>query len=72
MQVVGYVRVSIEDQVKEGTSLAAQQARIDTYTVVQDWALDEAVVAMMHAWRAAGLSYRAVADELNWAGSPHG
>lgn len=189
MQVVGYVRVSTEDQAKEGISLAAQQAKIDAYTVVKDWALvevirdegqsakdinrpglqrvlrlvesravaavivykldrltrsvadldklmklferrsvalvslqesldattatgrlmmnllasvsqwerevigertkdalqhlkaqglryckalyeDEAVVAMMHAWRAAGLSYRAVADELNRAGTP--
>jgi DNA invertase Pin-like site-specific DNA recombinase len=37
MQVVGYIRVSTEDQAREGVSLAAQWAKGDAYAVVKDW-----------------------------------
>jgi len=43
MKVVGYVRVSTEDQAREGVSLAAQQAKIEAYAVVKDWTV-EAVI----------------------------
>jgi DNA invertase Pin-like site-specific DNA recombinase len=39
MPVVGYVRVSTEDQAREGVSLAAQQAKLEAYAVVKDWML---------------------------------
>jgi site-specific DNA recombinase len=39
MRVVGYIRVSTEDQAREGVSLAAQQTKIDAYCVVKDWTL---------------------------------
>jgi DNA invertase Pin-like site-specific DNA recombinase len=32
MKVIGYIRVSTEDQAKEGVSLKAQQARIKAYS----------------------------------------
>jgi DNA invertase Pin-like site-specific DNA recombinase len=35
MQVVGYIRVSTEDQAREGVSLAAQRAKIDAYALVK-------------------------------------
>jgi site-specific DNA recombinase len=37
MRVVGYVRVSTEDQAREGVSLAAQRAKINAYALVKDW-----------------------------------
>jgi site-specific DNA recombinase len=43
MQVLGYARVSTEDQAREGVSLAAQQAKIEAYAVVKDWMLAEIV-----------------------------
>ncbi len=50
MQIVGYIRVSTEDQAREGVSLAAQQVKIHAYAVVKDWTLvelirDEGVIA---------------------------
>ena len=43
MQVVGYIRVSTEDQAREGISLAAQQAKVEAYCLVKDWSLLEVV-----------------------------
>jgi site-specific DNA recombinase len=39
MKVIGYVRVSTEDQAKEGVSLEAQQARIKAYCTAKGWEL---------------------------------
>jgi site-specific DNA recombinase len=39
MKVKGYVRVSTEDQAKEGVSLEAQQARIKAYSIAKGWDL---------------------------------
>jgi site-specific DNA recombinase len=43
MQVVGYIRVSTEDQAREGVSLAAQRAKIDAYALVKDWRVVEVI-----------------------------
>ncbi len=37
MNIGGYVRVSTEDQAREGVSLAAQRAKIHAYALVKDW-----------------------------------
>ena len=39
MRVVAYTRVSTEDQVREGVSLAAQAERLRAYCVARDWQL---------------------------------
>jgi site-specific DNA recombinase len=39
MQMIGYTRVSTDEQVREGISLAAQQAKIEAYCLVKDWRL---------------------------------
>jgi site-specific DNA recombinase len=39
MQVVGYVRVSTEDQARDGVSMRAQQAKLEAYCLVKDWTL---------------------------------
>ena len=39
MQVVGYVRVSTEDQARDGVSMSAQQAKLEAYCLVKDWTL---------------------------------
>jgi DNA invertase Pin-like site-specific DNA recombinase len=36
MKVIGYVRVSTEDQASDGVSLDAQLARVTAYSVQQD------------------------------------
>jgi site-specific DNA recombinase len=43
MQVVGYARVSTEDQAREGVSLDTQQAKIEAYALVKDWRLVEVI-----------------------------
>jgi DNA invertase Pin-like site-specific DNA recombinase len=43
MRVVGYVRVSTDDQAREGVSLGAQQAKLEAYCVVKDWTLVEVI-----------------------------
>jgi site-specific DNA recombinase len=43
MRVVGYIRVSTEDQARDGVSLSAQQAKLEAYCVVKDWTLVEMV-----------------------------
>jgi site-specific DNA recombinase len=43
MNVVGYVRVSTEDQAREGVSLAAQRAKISAYGPVKDWNVVEVI-----------------------------
>jgi DNA invertase Pin-like site-specific DNA recombinase len=35
MKVIGYVRISTEDQAKEGVSLEAQQARTKAYGIAK-------------------------------------
>jgi DNA invertase Pin-like site-specific DNA recombinase len=40
MKVAGYVRVSTEEQAKEGVSLDAQEAKIKTYCSLKDWKLE--------------------------------
>jgi hypothetical protein len=37
MNIAGYVRVSTEDQAREGVSLAAQWEKIHAYALVKDW-----------------------------------
>ncbi len=39
MKVIGYVRVSTEDQAKEGVSLDAQEEKIRAYCIVKSWEL---------------------------------
>lgn len=39
MKVIGYVRVSTEEQVREGVSLEAQEEKIKAYCIVKDWEL---------------------------------
>jgi DNA invertase Pin-like site-specific DNA recombinase len=36
MRAVGYVRVSTEDQLRDGVSLDAQQAMLEAYCLVND------------------------------------
>jgi len=43
MQVVGYGRVSTEDQAREGVSLSAQEAKIEAYCLIKDWTLAEVI-----------------------------
>jgi site-specific DNA recombinase len=43
MQVFGYARVSTSEQATEGVSLAVQQAKIQAYAVVKDWAVVEVI-----------------------------
>jgi site-specific DNA recombinase len=43
MQIYGYARVSTSEQATEGVSLAAQQAKIQAYAVVKDWAVLEII-----------------------------
>lgn len=43
VRVIGYVRVSTEDQAREGTSLGAQEARIRAYCTARDWLLVDLV-----------------------------
>jgi DNA invertase Pin-like site-specific DNA recombinase len=43
MKVVGYIRVSTEDQAREGVSLAAQRAKIQAYALVKDWSVVEVI-----------------------------
>ncbi len=37
MRAVDYVRVSTDEQVTEGISLHAQQARVTAYALLKDW-----------------------------------
>jgi site-specific DNA recombinase len=39
MKAIGYIRVSTEEQAKEGISLNNQQAKIKAYCESQDWKL---------------------------------
>ena len=41
MNVVGYTRVSTEEQARDGVSLGAQEDKIHAYAVVKDWMLTE-------------------------------
>jgi site-specific DNA recombinase len=43
MQVVGYTRVSTEDQQREGISLSMQEAKIQAYASVKDWTVVEVI-----------------------------
>jgi DNA invertase Pin-like site-specific DNA recombinase len=43
MRAVGYVRVSTEDQAKEGVSLAAQEEKVRAYCLVKDWDLVDVI-----------------------------
>jgi site-specific DNA recombinase len=43
MQVIGYVRVSTEDQARDGVSMSAQQAKLEAYTLVKDWTLVQVI-----------------------------
>jgi DNA invertase Pin-like site-specific DNA recombinase len=36
MQVVAYVRVSTEDQARDGVSMTAQQAKLEAYCLVKN------------------------------------
>src|SRR5215211_6080412 len=39
MQVIGYSRVSMEDQARDGVSMSAQDAKLEAYCLVKDWTL---------------------------------
>ncbi len=39
MKTIGYIRVSTEEQAKEGVSLPNQRKRIEAFCVAKDWAL---------------------------------
>ena len=43
MQAIGSVRVSTEEQARDGVSLATQQEKITAYTVAKDWTLFEVI-----------------------------
>jgi site-specific DNA recombinase len=43
MKVVGYTRVSTQEQAEHGISLEAQAAKIQAYTVVKEWPLPEII-----------------------------
>lgn len=43
MRVVGYVRVSTEDQARDGVSMKAQQVKLEAYCLVKDWTLLEVI-----------------------------
>jgi site-specific DNA recombinase len=43
MQVVGYVRVSTEDQARDGVSMTVQQAKVEAYCLVKDWDLVQVI-----------------------------
>jgi site-specific DNA recombinase len=43
MNVVGYTRVSTEEQARDGMSLGAQEDKIHAYAVVKDWTLTELI-----------------------------
>jgi site-specific DNA recombinase len=43
MQAVGYVRVGTEDQARDGVSMSAQQAKLEAYALVKDWALVQVI-----------------------------
>ena len=43
MNVVGYTRVSTEEQARDGVSLGAQEDKIHAYAVVKDWILTELI-----------------------------
>jgi DNA invertase Pin-like site-specific DNA recombinase len=43
MNVVGYTRVSTEEQARDGVSLGAQEDKIHAYAVVKDWTLTELI-----------------------------
>src|SRR5688500_11276569 len=49
MPVVGYARVSTEEQAREGVSLRAQADKIQAYAVVTDWTLTEVIRAAEHS-----------------------
>ena len=39
MKAIGYIRVSTEEQAREGISLSNQEAKIKAYCESQDWQL---------------------------------
>lgn len=43
MNVVGYARVSTEEQARDGVSLGAQEDKIHAYAIVKDWTLMELI-----------------------------
>jgi site-specific DNA recombinase len=43
MQAVGYVRVGTEDQARDGVSRSTQQAKLEAYALVKDWALVQVI-----------------------------
>jgi len=42
-KIVGYTRVSTEEQAAEGVSLASQRTKIEAYGTVKDWQLTEVI-----------------------------
>jgi DNA invertase Pin-like site-specific DNA recombinase len=43
MKAIGYIRVSTEEQAKEGISLENQRAKIQAYCKLHDFELDEVI-----------------------------
>ena len=49
MQVIGYSRVSTEEQARDGVSLDAQAEKIRAYAMVKDWTLAELIQDAGHS-----------------------
>jgi site-specific DNA recombinase len=49
MQVVGYARVSTEEQAWDRVSLDAQEGKIQAYAHVKDWTLTEIIREVGHS-----------------------
>jgi len=43
LQVVRYVRVSMEDQARDGVSRRAQQVKLEAYCLMKDWLLNRLI-----------------------------
>ena len=61
MNVVGYARVSTEEQARDGVSLGAQEDKIHAYAVVKDWALAELSRDAGHSAKSLAARYGATA-----------
>ena len=71
MRAVAYIRVSTDDQAKEGVSLDAQRARVDAWCASQGLTLDDRDVHVDIALREAMSTLMAAAMQLSTAGSSH-
>jgi hypothetical protein len=80
INVVGYARVSTEEQARDGVSLAAQAGKIEAYALAHLKAQGKRYchtvydnpegIALMHRLRDEGYSYERIARHLNAVGLP--